>query len=78
MNAVTDCSACDGDDLCIVCHKAPATVPDRNTVSLKKRLCAACHQARLRDDILRVLAAQARRPAVAVGVGVGIGILLVH
>ena len=52
MNAVTDCSACDGDDLCIVCHKAPATVPDRNTVSLKKRLCAACHQARLRDDIL--------------------------
>jgi mono/diheme cytochrome c family protein len=43
--------------LCEVCETKPATVPDRNRMPgrLINRLCAACHGARLADDLRRIV-----------------------
>ena len=37
---------------CIVCHKRPVAVPDRNQMGRPiKRVCCECHLARLQGDI---------------------------
>jgi len=46
---------------CVVCHERPAAVPDRNTMSLRKKVCRECHIERLRVDLQRVLVAHAKR-----------------
>lgn len=48
---------------CIVCHERPAAVPDRNTMSLRKRVCRECHAARLAGDLRHVLEVHAKRKA---------------
>jgi hypothetical protein len=40
---------------CIICGKREATVPDRNQMSRKKRLCSQCHSDRLRTDLTNIL-----------------------
>ena len=45
--------------LCIVCHKRVAVVPDRNTTSVRKKVCRDCHVARLNAD-LRAIAKKPR------------------
>lgn len=41
--------------LCIVCHKNPAEVPDREAMGKPiKRVCMACHERRLADDLSRI------------------------
>lgn len=45
---------------CIVCHERPAAVPDRNTMSLRKRVCRECHAARLTGDLRHVLEVHAK------------------
>jgi hypothetical protein len=42
--------------LCIVCHEKKATVPDRETMSSRNKICADCHAARLCGDLKHVLA----------------------
>lgn len=46
---------------CIVCHERPAEVPDRNTMSLRKKVCRQCHALRLTGDLRRVLEVHAKR-----------------
>jgi hypothetical protein len=46
---------------CIHCHKAPAEVPDRNTMSLRKRVCIACHASLLRADLSATIRALQER-----------------
>lgn len=46
---------------CIVCHEQTAEVPDRNTMSLRKRVCRHCHAQRLMGDLRHVLATHASR-----------------
>lgn len=40
---------------CIICGKNPAEVPDRNSMSMVKKICGPCHKNRLRGDLSRVL-----------------------
>lgn len=40
---------------CIVCKKREATVPDRNTLSMRFRICSECHARRLQGDLRRIL-----------------------
>ncbi len=48
--------------LCIVCHRRPAEVPDRERMGRPiKRVCRPCHQERLRGDIIEILEAKRRR-----------------
>ena len=44
--------------ICIICREHPAEVPDRNSQSLRpvKRVCRACHAARLRSDLKHIVA----------------------
>ena len=43
--------------MCIVCHKRPPAVPDRNVMGRPiKRVCLECHGERLRMDLLSGLA----------------------
>jgi hypothetical protein len=51
--------------LCIICHTHDATVPDRNTMSSKKRLCSKCHADRLKDDLRHILALAEKRTGIA-------------
>lgn len=45
--------------LCEVCHKRPATVPDRNrTGRLINRVCSSCHRDRLAGDLRRGMTAR--------------------
>ena len=47
--------------LCIVCNREPAALPDRERMGRPiKRVCRACHAARLAGDIGRVLAMRRR------------------
>src|ERR1017187_6610857 len=46
---------------CIHCHKAPAEVPDRNTMSRRRRVCKACHAALLRADLRATIGALQER-----------------
>jgi len=41
--------------LCIVCHTRPAVAPDRNTGSLRKKLCRECHADRLTGDMRQIV-----------------------
>lgn len=45
--------------LCIVCHKGPREVPDRDSGSPTKKVCRRCHGERLRDDLRNILTADA-------------------
>ena len=40
---------------CIVCRKHEAVVPDRNTTSMKKKVCRHCHGERLKGDLAIIL-----------------------
>lgn len=42
--------------ICIVCHKRKATVPDRESLSLRyvRKVCGQCHAQRLLDDLKRI------------------------
>ena len=43
--------------MCIVCHKRPPAVPDRNVMGRPiKRVCLECHGEHLRMDLMRGLA----------------------
>lgn len=42
--------------LCILCREREATIPDRNTMSLRKKVCSVCHSQRLTGDLKVVLA----------------------
>lgn len=46
---------------CIICGEKEATVPDRNTLSSRKKVCKDCHAARLRGDLVHILAVERRR-----------------
>lgn len=41
---------------CIICHERKATVPDRNSMSGRKKICYECHAGRLRGDLQNILA----------------------
>jgi len=42
---------------CVVCHVGPRDLPDRERMGRPiKRVCRACHMARLRDDFRAALA----------------------
>lgn len=41
--------------LCIVCYKRDAELPDRNTMSPRKRVCKECHRDRLTGDLRNIL-----------------------
>ena len=57
--------------LCIVCHKNPAEVPDRERMGRPiNRACLACHRGRLRRDVLQVLETEMRRRWAASGPGI--------
>lgn len=43
---------------CIICGEKEATVPDRNTLSSRKKVCKDCHAERLKDDLVYILLAQ--------------------
>ena len=46
--------------LCILCHKYPPAVPDREQMGRQiKRVCLECHRNRLRADSERAMKAQA-------------------
>jgi cytochrome c553 len=45
---------------CIVCHERPAEVPDRNSMSPRKKLCSQCHGERLRGDLKRIVEFEAQ------------------
>jgi len=47
--------------LCIICHTHDATIPDRNSGSSRKALCAACHAERLKEDLRHILAIEITR-----------------
>ena len=47
---------------CIVCHINQATVPDRTSVVLRKRLCVKCHRQRLLGDLRVILKAAQEKP----------------
>jgi hypothetical protein len=47
--------------LCIICHTRDATIPDRDTMSSRKRLCAVCHAERLKDDLRHILTTEKKR-----------------
>ena len=46
---------------CIVCHKREAVLPDRNTLSMRPRVCRECHAERLHRDLRRVMANHDRK-----------------
>ena len=48
---------------CIVCREREAAVPDRNTMSQRKRVCRECHALRLTGDLRHVLAVHESRKA---------------
>lgn len=38
--------------LCEICHKKPATIPDRNRPGrLINKICSKCHERKLRKDL---------------------------
>lgn len=46
--------------LCILCHKNPPAVPDREQMGRQiKRVCSECHRNRLRADSERAMKAHA-------------------
>ena len=48
--------------LCTLCHKNPATLPDRERMGRPiLRVCGVCHSDRLRGDMARLLANQEKR-----------------
>lgn len=48
--------------ICFLCGEKPAAVPDRECMGRPiKRVCRDCHQARLRGDLKKILAARAKR-----------------
>ena len=49
--------------VCIVCRTSPAVVPDRDSGSLRVRLCWKCHAEKLSADLREIsrLNANARR-----------------
>lgn len=40
---------------CIICRDGEAVVPDRNTMSQRKRICRKCHGERLKSDLEVIL-----------------------
>ena len=55
--------------LCELCHKQPATVPDRARMGrMVNRVCSACHSARLAGD-MRVILEHRARPCGAICAG---------
>jgi hypothetical protein len=47
--------------LCIICHTHDATIPDRDSGSSRKKLCANCHAERLKGDLRRILQIERKR-----------------
>ena len=49
--------------ICKLCHERPATVPDRNSGSLKFRreVCTECHAERLRGDLIYIMEVEQKR-----------------
>ena len=46
--------------LCVVCHKNPREVPDRERMGRPiKRVCRKCHALRLAGDMQRIIALHA-------------------
>ena len=48
--------------LCKLCGKNPATVPDRNVMSMRNVVCSECHRLRLAGDLWHILADHERQP----------------
>ncbi len=46
---------------CIICGERPSAVPDRNTLSSRKKICTKCNAERLRDDLRYVLTVEKKR-----------------
>lgn len=49
---------------CIVCGERPATVPDRNTGGIGRRInkvCSECHANRLKNDFVDILLIERKR-----------------
>ena len=48
--------------LCVLCHKRPAVLPDRNRMGRPiSRICRECQAARLNGDLLHVLEVEHER-----------------
>lgn len=49
--------------LCIICHKNPAVVPDRERLGRPiKAVCSICHGARLLGDLNKILRRDVSEP----------------
>ena len=46
---------------CIICGQKEATIPDRDSFSSRKKLCADCHGIRLKNDLLNIMDVERRR-----------------
>jgi hypothetical protein len=46
---------------CIICHTNEATIPDRNTMSSRKKICPECHSNRLKNDLIDIMIIEKRR-----------------
>lgn len=51
--------------LCRICYVNPPEVPDRNSGSPIKRVCAKCHANLLRGDLLAIEVAERKRDALS-------------
>jgi len=41
--------------ICIVCGKNKATIPDRNSMSRRNKVCIDCHRKRLAGDVQHII-----------------------
>ena len=46
---------------CIICREKEATVPDRDSGSSRKKLCADCHANRLKNDFINITLVERKR-----------------
>jgi len=47
---------------CVVCHKNPPELPDRNVIGRPiNRVCRECHMMRLRGDMIQLLKVEQKK-----------------